>query len=97
MRIDAIEGISNTYEKLGVNNKIEGRKDFSEVLELALGDAKQSELDSKLSTAELLAGESSALHDVMIKAEKSELTLNFVMQVRNKMIEAYDQVMKMQV
>jgi len=97
MRIDSLEGISSNVGKIVPTNRIEGRKDFSEVLELALGDVNKSEADNKISTAELLSGESDALHNVMIKSEKSELTLNLVIQVRNKMIEAYDQVMKMQV
>jgi flagellar hook-basal body complex protein FliE len=45
----------------------------------------------------LAAGESVDLHDVMIAQEWASLSLDLAVQVRNKLVEAYQEVMRMQV
>jgi flagellar hook-basal body complex protein FliE len=45
----------------------------------------------------LLTGETDDLHTPIIEAQKAELALNLAIQVRNKVVEAYNQVMNMQV
>ncbi|MOA27281.1 Flagellar hook-basal body complex protein FliE [compost metagenome] len=37
------------------------------------------------------------LHDVMIAAEKSSVAMQLTLQVRNKLVEAYQEIMRMQV
>ena len=45
----------------------------------------------------LLVGESDDLHGVMIAMEKSSLSFQLTLAVRNKVIEAYQEVMRMQI
>jgi len=45
----------------------------------------------------LILGETDNLHEVMIATEKAELTLNFAIEVKNKISEAYKEIMRMQV
>jgi len=45
----------------------------------------------------LVSGESTGLHEVMIAMEKSSISFQFLSQVRNKAVEAYQEVMRMQV
>jgi flagellar hook-basal body complex protein FliE len=55
----------------------------------------QKEADSK---AQLLSsGGDVALHEVMIAMEKADLSLRTVTSVRNKIVEAYQEIMRMQV
>ncbi|MBW1778359.1 MAG: flagellar hook-basal body complex protein FliE [Deltaproteobacteria bacterium] len=42
-------------------------------------------------------GRSQDLHDVMIAMEKADLSLRLLVQVRNKMVDAYQEIMRMQV
>lgn len=44
---------------------------------------------------ELATGGDVELHDVMIAAEKASVSLNLTMQVRNKLVEAYHEIMRM--
>ena len=46
---------------------------------------------------DLATGKSSNLHETMIAVEKADIALRLMVQVRNKMIDAYQEVMKMQV
>ena len=44
-----------------------------------------------------ISGENKNLHEVMIAVEKSSIAFQFMSQVRNKALEAYQEVMRMQV
>jgi len=58
---------------------------------------QQLENQSNDLTNKLATGEINDLHQVMIAAEKANISLQFVIQVRNKAVEAYQEVMRMQV
>ena len=44
---------------------------------------------------ELAVGKSQNIHETMIAAEKADVALRLMVQVRNKMIEAYQEMMRM--
>ena len=46
---------------------------------------------------ELASGGTATLHDTMLAIEKAELSFRLMMQVRNKIVEAYQEVLRMQV
>jgi flagellar hook-basal body complex protein FliE len=46
--------------------------------------------------ADLAAGKVDNVHNVMIELGKSEVTFGYMMEVRNKLIDAYKEVMRMQ-
>ena len=61
-----------------------------------------AQVDEKLRAGEaglqrLAAGDMQNLHQVMIQLEESRLSFQLLMQVRNRLLEAYQDVMKMQV
>ena len=65
-----------------------------------------SELDSKVNDMQvhsdksiqaLASGENKNLHEVMIEVEKASISFQFMSQVRNKALEAYQEVMRMPV
>jgi flagellar hook-basal body complex protein FliE len=67
-------------------------KSFGEMLSKALGDVNDklneaSELNRKLAT-----GEVADLHNVMIASQKAEIALQFTVQVRNLLIQAYNEL-----
>ncbi len=55
----------------------------------------QQEADTKMQ--QLATGETSDIADVKISAEKADIALRLMTSVRNKMIDAYHEIMKMQV
>ncbi|MEW6523412.1 MAG: flagellar hook-basal body complex protein FliE [Bacillota bacterium] len=70
---------------------------FSGMLKEALATANRLELHAQAMDARLALGEQVDLHDVVIASEKAKLSLDLVVQVRNKAIEAYQEIMRMQV
>ena len=74
-----------------------GQKTFADTLTDAVNEvnALQKTADKKME--DLAPGRAKSLPDVMIAAEKADIALKLMVQVRNKIIDAYQEVMKMQV
>jgi flagellar hook-basal body complex protein FliE len=65
-------------------------------------DHQVGELNTQLVNAEqgvqqLAAGDAASLHDVMIRMEEAKLSFQLAVQVRSHILEAYQEVMRMQV
>lgn len=55
----------------------------------------QAQADGKIKN--MVTGDSRELHEVMMAVEKANISFQFLTQVRNRAVEAYQEVMKMQV
>lgn len=55
----------------------------------------QDEADEAID--KLIAGEEVDLHEVMLSAERADIAFRVAMQLRNKLVQAYEEVMRMQV
>jgi flagellar hook-basal body complex protein FliE len=53
--------------------------------------------NAKLSVNRFLAGEGEELHQVALNAQQAQLSFDLFLQVRNKVVAAYEEVMRMQV
>jgi len=63
--------------------------------EMSLANTRAADAD--LAVRQLAAGEPVSLHDVMIKLEEAKLSFQLLAQVRNRVLEAYQEVMRTQV
>jgi len=70
---------------------------FADILTESLTAAGQTDRIDKASSLELLMGESDDLSGLLIDAQKAELSLQLALQIRNKVIDAYNEVMRMSV
>lgn len=72
-------------------------KGFTEVFEHQLGQVNQDLTAAETSLQKLAAGEPVELHDVMISLETARISVQTMIQVRNRLVEAYQEVMRMQI
>ncbi len=72
-------------------------ENFTDILSQAIGNARETEATAQQQNAALLTGESDDLHTPVIEAQRAELALSLAIQIRNKVLEAYNEVMRMQV
>jgi flagellar hook-basal body complex protein FliE len=66
---------------------------FGDLLKKGLTDASQMQDDSKDLIARFLRGEPVELHQVMAASEEAGLAVDFLVQVRNKVTDAYRSIM----
>lgn len=74
-----------------------GTDSFADVLADALGQYRAVDNAGDEATFALLSGGTQDLSDTLIAAEKTELALGLTIAVRNKAVEAYKEIMNMQV
>ncbi len=92
-------GISGVFPANGVNRTAAaastgGNGNFFEELVSKVSDL-QSQADNKIKG--MVTGESRELHEVMLAVEKAGISFQFLTQVRNKALDAYQEIMKMPV
>lgn len=71
--------------------------EFKNLLNMAMNALNNSQVDADTAMQQLAAGQNIELHNVMLAAEKASLTLQLALQVKNKITEAYQQLMNMQI
>lgn len=86
----------NQYSMLD-QNKPENVASFKDMLSNSIAEADNLSEVAKADTQALLSGNVDNLAQVMINGTKSEMALNMVVQVRNKVVDAYNEFMRMQV
>lgn len=75
----------------------EAQKNFGTFLKEAIENTNVQQIESDNLTQKLVLGEQVDLHEVMIAAQKASITLNTTMEVRNKVVEAYQEIIRMPV
>jgi flagellar hook-basal body complex protein FliE len=74
-----------------------GGVSFADTLKEAVNNVNQIHLDADKKAQELATGKTDDIAGVMIATEKADIALRVMVQVRNKIIDAYQEIMKMQV
>ena len=75
-----------------------GGADFAQVLKNSIEQVNQTQQQAEGMAANFAAGDSKAdLQDVMISFQKASVSFQEMVQVRNKLVSAYQEVMNMQV
>jgi flagellar hook-basal body complex protein FliE len=74
----------------------EGGVSFGDVLKSAVNQVNQVNDSAAAQVNNLLQGGSSDMNDVMIAVEKADVSFQLMMQVRNKIVNAYQDIEKMQ-
>ncbi len=70
---------------------------FFDALQNSMESANKDQLEADASVKDLIAGKTKNIHETMLQLQKADLSLKTMMQVRNKILEAYKEIMKMQV
>jgi flagellar hook-basal body complex protein FliE len=69
---------------------------FQSVLSEAIGRVEQFQQNSQTAIGKFLSGEDEEVHKVALATQQAELSFDLFLQVRNKVVAAYQEVMRMQ-
>ena len=70
---------------------------FADMLSSAMENVAASDSADKASNIALMTGQDINLHDVTIAAEQADIVLSLTLKIQNKVIDAYTEIMRMQV
>ncbi|MBE3518701.1 MAG: flagellar hook-basal body complex protein FliE [Firmicutes bacterium] len=68
---------------------------FQDALRRAVSSLEQLDKDLLKSNIELVTGTAKDMHSAVLAAEKASLALDLIIAIRNKAIEAYQEIMRM--
>ena len=74
-----------------------GAGDFQSLLSTAIGGVERLRGDAGKTVERFLAGDGEEVHTVALATQRAELAFETFLQVRNKVVSAYQAVMQMQV
>lgn len=98
MAVQGVNLINSTIASPVKNvNNLNENINFKEVLLDALNNVNTLEQESAKMTEDFIAGRTDDIHSVLIASEKATISLQFIMEVRNKVMEAYQEIMRMQI
>jgi flagellar hook-basal body complex protein FliE len=69
---------------------------FMETLRGAMDGVEQAQTQAQDKIADFLAGNGMDVHDAMIAVEKADLSFQLMIEVRNKIVQAYQEIARMQ-
>lgn len=97
--VESIRGAQGPLAGGMSNNSIAaGSKDtFGSILKESMSRVNDLQNEADRAIEGLAKGEVKNIHETMIAIEKASLSFNLMVQVRNKLLSAYDEIMKTQV
>ncbi|SHN16141.1 flagellar hook-basal body complex protein FliE [Gracilibacillus kekensis] len=100
MNIYSLQNIQASPNQIHTNDQQtvgESQQAFANNLKEAINSINHAQKASDQKTEALARGEIDDLHDVMVTAQKSSIMLQTGVQVQKKVVDAYNEVMRMQV
>lgn len=70
---------------------------FADMLTRAVGNVDQTMKESDQNVQDFIAGKTDNVHDVMISMQRAQLSFQMMVEMRNKAIEAYHEISRMQI
>lgn len=70
--------------------------DFQNALQAAVGQVENSRAVADGAIQKFISGQDQELHSTILATQNAELQFEMLIQVRNKVVSAYEEIMKMQ-
>ncbi|MGD8703435.1 MAG: flagellar hook-basal body complex protein FliE [Desulfosarcina sp.] len=95
-----IPKLQSILPEMEVGNKQSNEKSptpFSDFVKRSLADVNRRALDADQAVRDLATGKNQDIHNTMIAMKKAEISFELVMQIRNKLMSAYDEIRRMSI
>ncbi|RWR14119.1 flagellar hook-basal body complex protein FliE [Siminovitchia fortis] len=95
--ISHLPAASSVNSKQPVPESFNKANNFGDYLQNAIQEVNKLQIQSDKATSMFAEGKKINLHDVMIAGQKASISMQAALEIRNKAVEAYQEVMRMQV
>ncbi|HDG98901.1 MAG TPA: flagellar hook-basal body complex protein FliE [Desulfobacterales bacterium] len=86
----------NLWAPKGTKAAESSQESFADTLKRFIKDVDQQVKHADTMMRDFAVGKRADLHNVMIEAQKADLSLRLLLRIRNKLVEAYQEIMRMQ-
>ena len=99
MSIDGVKALGSLDPRAiyGQQGQAKPRANFGEQLQQAIQEVDQLQNRRDDMVQEMVRGERIEVHEIMTAAEEAQLAFELMLEVRNKLLESYQEIMRMQV
>ena len=91
-----VEITDDTRKELRIGGNVE-RKDFSELVKDFAKDVNDLQFQAGHAIDMLVTGQAADIHQVMVAVEEAGIARDLLLEIRNKVLEGYQELMRMQV
>ena len=98
MNIQSI-GSNSVINNVSISNKDmnnENSTSFSKVFGDVINNVNDKQIESNNMIDSFIKGEDVTMHDVMLSMQESQMSMQLLIEMRNKMVEAYQEINKVQ-
>ncbi|MBE9547037.1 MAG: flagellar hook-basal body complex protein FliE [Proteobacteria bacterium] len=95
IRGDLMSSLAEAVKPRGGGESDKGS--FGAALKDAVGEINRLQLDADRAITNVEMGNTGSIHEAIVALEKAEISFKTMMVVRNKILEAYQEIMRMQV
>lgn len=97
MRINGFTPDNSIFNTIGSSsNSTNGSTNFSDIFKSTLDSLNEKQVIADNITSEFIAGGDVEIHEVMLATEEAKMSLQLAVQVRNKIVEAVQELTRMQ-
>jgi flagellar hook-basal body complex protein FliE len=96
LNISAISSLSHIKTEVAAPSVSDSGNSFKNILSSAIGEVENARGDAAKSVEQFLSGNGEDLHSTILATQRAELEFQMLKQVRNKVVSAYQEIMKMQ-
>ncbi|MCD6184882.1 MAG: flagellar hook-basal body complex protein FliE [Deltaproteobacteria bacterium] len=87
-----------SYSRKTIHSESENNKSsFGKILTDSLVEVNKLQKEADKASSDLVTGKETDIHNTMIAIEKADISFRLMMQVRNKIVAAYEEIKRMQV
>lgn len=99
MTVSAANNIANLQENTNIKKitPFEAQQSFTSLLKDSINSVNDAQVQSDALTEKMANGENVDLHTVMIASQKASISLSATLEIRNKVVEAYQEIMRMNI
>ncbi|OQW35821.1 MAG: flagellar hook-basal body complex protein FliE [Nitrospira sp. SG-bin1] len=73
-----------------------GATGFLDSLKSAIGKVNDTQMEAGRAVQDLMTGETQDIHRTMVALQQADVSFQLMMQVRNKLVAAYEEIQRMQ-
>lgn len=84
---------SNVLKRINEHDE----KSFSNIFVDAINNASKLEQEADDLTVKMAAGQVDNIHEVMVATQKAEISMRYLIEVRSKVLDAYNEIMRIQI
>ncbi|MDR1486959.1 MAG: flagellar hook-basal body complex protein FliE [Deltaproteobacteria bacterium] len=88
--------IATQLPMAGVKGSTDARPGFADHLKATVSNTNDMQFQAKTAMEELATGRNGNIHETLLSMSKAETSFKMVMQVRNKVLNAYQEILRMQ-